>query len=76
MSLNPPGFKLYDGVSELTAVLQLAAISNGVAAHIQTAQDAERADLIVVNIVGPHHECQTPDRKMVELRVSDWKNYS
>lgn len=66
MLLNPPGFKLYDRVSEQTAVLELAAVLNGVAAQIQVAQGAEGTDLPVVNIVGPHHKRQAPDRKMGE----------
>lgn len=62
VSLNPPGFELYDGVGRIAAVLFFTATPDGVAAQIQVVQDAQWTDLTVAHARTPHHEGQTPGR--------------
>jgi hypothetical protein len=58
--LQPPALELYDRVGKGAAVLSLAAVALGMAAHVQLALGVQRADLSVVHAAGPHRMHQAP----------------
>lgn len=45
----------------MAVVLSDTAVPDGLVAQIHVTQDAQRANLLVNHIVGPHHESQAPD---------------